>query len=115
MKTFLAFLTLLTVVLSMPALAGKKGKGPQPPPEAPFARIVEVDALSIKVTLGLSGDEHVEYRINDQTKVTLNGAPVAARDLRAGMVAQIQAGADKVATSVVAKDAPAHPGKRRVG
>ena len=115
MKTLLAFLTILTVVLAMPAMAGKKGKGPQQPPAAPFVKIVEVDAVSIKVTLGLSGNEHVDYRITDQTKVTLNGAPVAARDLRAGMVAQIQAGADKVATSIVAKDAPAHPGRHRVG
>jgi len=114
MKTLLAFLTILTVVLAMPAMAAKKGKGPQQP-ASPELKIVEVDAVSIRVTIGLSGDEHVDYKITDQTKITLNGAPVAARDLRPGMVAQIQAGQDKVATSIVAKDAPAHPGRHRVG
>jgi hypothetical protein len=114
MKTFLAILSLLAVVLVMPAMAGKKGKGPATPP-SPELRIVEVDAVSVRVTLGKSGDEHVDYKITDSTKITLNGAPVAARDLRAGMVAQIEAGSDKVATSIAAKDAPAHPGRRRVG
>ncbi|MEI9894311.1 MAG: hypothetical protein WDN28_10620 [Chthoniobacter sp.] len=115
MKTLLAIISILAVVLVMPAMAGKKGRGPHEP-ATPEAKIVEIDALSIKVTLGLSGDEHKEYKITDQTKVTLNGAPVAARDLRAGMVAKIEVGADSVtATSIEAKDAPAHPGKHRVG
>ncbi|MDR3404041.1 MAG: hypothetical protein P4L99_16205 [Chthoniobacter sp.] len=114
MKTLLAFLAVLTVVLALPAVAAKKGKGPQQP-ATPELKIVEVDAVSIRVTLGLSGDEHVDYKITDATKITLNGAPVAARDLRPGMVAQIQAGPDKVCTSITAKDAPTHPGKRRVG
>jgi hypothetical protein len=113
MKTFLAIISLLAVVLAMPAMA-KKGKGPHPQ-EGPELKIVEVDAVRIKVTLGKSGDEHVDYKITDQTKITLNGAPVAARELRPGMVAHIEAGSDKVATSITAKDAPAHPDRHRVG
>jgi hypothetical protein len=114
MKTFIAILSLLTVFLAMPAMAKKKGQAPAAPAGAEM-KVVECDAVSLKVTLGHSGDEHVEYRITDQTKVTLNGATVAARDLRPGMVVKVQAGADHVATAVEAKDAPAHPDKHRVG
>lgn len=114
MKTLLALLSILIVALVLPASAAKKGKG-QHPAEGPELKIVAVDAVSISVSLGKSGDEHINYKITDQTKVTLNGAPVAARDLRAGMVCRIEAGADKVATAIHAKDAPAHPDKHRVG
>jgi hypothetical protein len=114
MKTLVAILSLLAVVLVMPAMAGKKGKG-QHPQEGPELKIVEVNAVSLKVTLGHSGDEHVDYKITDQTRITLNGAPVAARELRPGMVARIEAGPDKVATAIHAKDAPAHPDKHHVG
>jgi len=114
MKTLLTILSILVVALVLPVSAAKKGKG-QHPAEGPELKIVEVDAVRISVSLGKSGDEHVDYKITDQTKVTLNGAPVAARDLRAGMVCKIEAGADKVATAIIVKDAPAHPAKHRVG
>ncbi len=112
MKTLLAILSLLVLALATPAMAGKKGG--QHPAE-PELKIVEVNAVRIIVTLGHSGDEHVEYSITDKTKITLNGAPVAARDLRPGMVARIEADKDKVAMTINAKDAPAHPDKHRVG
>lgn len=113
MKTLVAFLSLFVIALSMPAMAGKKNRQQQD--QTPELKIVEVNAVSVIVTLGHTGDEHVEYKITDNTKVTLNGAPVAARDLRPGMIAKIEAGQDKVATAIHAKDAPAHPEKRRVG
>jgi hypothetical protein len=82
-------------------------------------RIVQVDPASITVNVGESGDEHFTYRINDNTKVTLNGAPIAARDLRAGMVAKVSVSADReTVTAIDAKDAPAakapaHSGRHR--
>jgi len=114
MKTLLAILSILVVTLALPVSAAKKGKG-QHQDEGPELKIVEVDAVRIKVSLGKSGDEHVAYKITDQTKITLNGAPVAARELRAGMVCRVEAGQDTVATAIHAKDAPAHPSKHRVG
>lgn len=112
MKTLLAILSVLIIALGLPVSAAKKGKGGGSEPEA---KITAVGPASVTVALGKSGDENFEYKINEQTKVTLNGAPVAARDLRAGMVCTIEADANHVATSIAAKDAPAHPGKHRVG
>jgi hypothetical protein len=91
----------------------------KPHPKAPaekMLKIVEVNALSITVSLGTAGDTHETYVINDQTKVTLNGAPVNARDLRAGMQASVEASADnKTALTISAKDPVAHPSRHRVG
>ena len=113
MKTLIAILSLLVVFLALPVSAAKKGKGHAD--ESPEAKIVQVDALRIVLSLGKGGDEHVEYKITDNTKVTLNGSPVAARDLRPGMVCRVEAGQDKVATAIHAQDAPTHPNKHRVG
>ena len=75
-----------------------------------------MDALSITLSIGLSGDNHETYTINDQTKVTLDGASVNARDLKAGMVAQIETGTDKkIAITITAKNPPANPARKRVG
>ena len=113
MKTLLAILSILLVALALPVSAAKKGKGQH---EAePEARITAVGPASVSVSLGKSGGENFEYKITEQTKVTLNGAPIAARDLRAGMVCKIEADSNHVATSIAAKDAPAHPSKHRVG
>lgn len=121
MKTFLTIVSILALVLVMPAVAAKKGKGPGATP-TPAYKIVQVDAVSITVTVGVSGNEHFTYKITDSTKVTLNGAPVAARDLRAGMVARLSVSPDRATVlGIDAKDAPAHPGgpahpgRRRVG
>jgi hypothetical protein len=111
MKSLFAILSILLVALVLPVSAKK---GPKHT-EGPELKIVSVDAVRIAVSLGKSGEEHIEYKITDKTIVTLNGAPVAARDLRVGMVCRIEAGPDKVATAVHAKDAPAHPSKHRVG
>jgi hypothetical protein len=113
MKTLFALLSILLVALVLPVSAAKKGKGPHQ--DGSEARITAVGPASITVSLGKSGDEIFEYKINEQTKVTLNGAPITARDLRAGMVCKVEADANHVATSIAAKDAPAHPSKHRVG
>jgi hypothetical protein len=122
MKTLLTIVSLLVVVLTLPALAAnKKGKGAATPTPAPttFNKIVEVNALSVTVTVGESGSEHFTYKITDGTKVTLNGNAVSARDLRAGMLVHVGVGADRAtAQSVEAKDPPpgpaaGHQGRRR--
>ncbi len=115
MKTIFTIISLLALVLAMPASAAKKGKGPSATPMPAF-KIVQVDALSITVTVGLSGNEHFSYKITDGTQVTLNGAPVSARDLRPGMVARVSVSPDRTtALAIEAHDPPAHPGKHRVG
>jgi hypothetical protein len=115
MKAFFAIVSLLAFVLAVPAVAAKKGNNQGSTP-APALKIVEVDAVSITVAVGQSGNEHFKYKITDQTKVTLNGAPVFARDLRAGMVARLSVSPDRsTVTAIDAQDAPVHPGKHRVG
>lgn len=115
MKTLITILSLVTMILSLPAHAGpkKKGGGSTEPPEH---RIAEVDAMSITVDLGKDGNTHEKYKITDATKVTLDGAPAFARDLKAGMEARIEVSADHTtAVSISAKDPSAHPAKHRVG
>lgn len=115
MKALIAILSFLTMILSLPAHAGppKKGGGPAAPPEH---RIMEVDAVSITIDIGKDGNSHEKFKITDATKVTLDGAPAFARDLRAGMHARIEVSPDHTtAISISAKDAPAHPSKHRVG
>ncbi len=112
MKLTVSILSLLLVLFSLPAQAEKKKGGGG---EGPALRITECDAVSITVDIGKDGTNHETYKINDATKVTLDGAPGAARDLKAGMFAHIKAGADHVATSISATDPKAHPGKHRVG
>jgi hypothetical protein len=119
MKTFLTIVSIFALVLVMPAIAAKKGNGPGATP-TPAYKVVQVDAVSITVTVGESGTEHFTYKISDSTKVTLNGAPIAARDLRAGMVARLSVSPDRTSVLAIdAKDAPAakptHPGRRRLG
>jgi len=81
-----------------------------------FSKVVEVNALSITITLGKSGDVHETYTIDDKTRVTLDGAPANARDLRPGMQAHVELGADKkTAKAVVARSPAAHPARGRVG
>jgi hypothetical protein len=112
MRTLLALLALVSLAFVAPAMAAKKG-APQGGPEL---KIIDVDAVSVTVSVGLSGNEHFTYKITDNTKVTLNGAPIFARDLRAGMVARFTLSPDhETAISIEAKDPPAHPGRRRVG
>jgi len=115
MKTLIAILSLLTMILSLPAQAGpkKKGGGSSEPPEH---RIAEVDALSITIDVGKDGNTHEKYKITDATQVTLDGAPAFARDLKAGMQARIEVSPDhSTAISISAKDPSPHPAKHRVG
>jgi hypothetical protein len=117
MKTLLVVLSLLVVgLVCPPSTFAKKAKNQGPPPDTGELKIVQVDAVSVTVTVGLSGDEHFTYRINDSTKVTLNGAPVSARDLKAGMIAKISVSPDKsTALAIEAKDPPARIDKHHVG
>jgi hypothetical protein len=97
-------------------MALAKKKGPPPPPATPEYRVVEVNAVSITITVGQSGDQHLSYKITDGTKVTLNGAPAFARDLRAGMMVRIDISPDRTtALAITAKDPPATHGRRKVG
>jgi hypothetical protein len=109
-----AFTLLLIIALSISttAIARQKGGGGG----KPFLKILDVDAVSITLSIGSDGNSHQKYVVNDSTKVTLNGAPANARDLRAGMVAKIEASEDgKTALVIDAKDAPAHPARGRTG
>jgi hypothetical protein len=116
MKTLFLIVSLAALVFSFPAPAlAKKAKKPGDS-DTPELRIVQVDAVSVTVSVGLSGDEHFTYKITDGTKVTLNGAPIFARDLKAGMEAKFTLSPDhSTALMIEAKDAPAHPGRHRVG
>ena len=75
-----------------------------------FLKIVDVDAVSVTVSVGTDGNSHQRYLITDTTTVLLNGLKANARDLRSGMIARIRASEDgKTALNVTARDAPAHP------
>jgi len=113
-RTLQALAILLTIVLSISSTAvakpkgGGGGKG--------FLKIVDVDAVSITLSIGSDGNSHLRYLVSDSTKVTLNGAPANARDLRPGMIAKVEPGEDgKTAATVDAKDPPAHPARGRTG
>jgi hypothetical protein len=104
MRTLLAAVLILSLAfVTTPAFAGKKKPVPNNDP-----RIVEVNALSITLSVGKSGDDHQTYKISKETKITLNGSPITADNLRAGMIAIIKASdADAgTAASIDAKDAP---------
>jgi len=114
----LALLLMLALLIN-PAADAKRPKAPVETPDpvpAGMQKILQVDALSIRVAVGTAGDSSVSYTINNATKVTMNGAPANARDLKAGMLAKIEPSADgKSAVSITAQDPVAHPGKNRVG
>jgi hypothetical protein len=108
---FLVLMSVLVFPISSPAAP----RGPKSPQQT-FQKITDVSAVSVTISVGSDGNSHLTYTINDSTKVTLNGAPANARDLRAGMVANIETGSDgKIALTVIAKDPPAHPARHRVG
>ena len=119
-RIFKALALLAMLALFVPSAA--EAKRPKAPTETPdpvpagMQKITEVDALSIKVAVGTAGDTVLSYSITDSTKVTLNGAPGNARDLKAGMIAKIEPSANgKTAVTITAQDPPAHPGKNRAG
>jgi hypothetical protein len=110
-----ALALLITVALSISSTAVARPKGPGPGGKA-FNKVVDVDAVSITISVGTDGNTHEKYSITNATKITLNGAPVNARDLRAGMVAHIELSSDgKMAETITAKDPPAHPARGRTG
>jgi hypothetical protein len=117
MKTLHLILALLALALVLPSSALAKKKQPAgPAPDTEDLRIVEVNAVSVTVTVGKSGDQHFTYKITDGTKITLNGAPAFARDLKAGMVAKFTLTPDHATATVIeAKDPPVNPGRHRVG
>jgi hypothetical protein len=112
-RTLKALALLLTIALTISSTAVAKPRGGG---GKAYLKIVDVDAVSITLSIGSDGNSHQKYLVNDSTKVTLNGAPANARDLRSGMVAKIQAAEDgKTAQTIDAKDAPAHPVRGRTG
>jgi len=116
MKTLLALIWLFVIAFAVPPSALARRPPPGPTPETGELRIVEVDAVSVTVTVGKSGDEHFTYKITDGTKVTLNGAAVFARDLKAGMLAKFTLTPDhSTVIAIEARDPPANPSRRRVG
>jgi hypothetical protein len=114
MKTSFLWALLLVLAFSPDSWAApKKKKHAEPTPEH---KVYAVNGASITLTIGTSGEQHQTFKITSDTKVTLDGVPIPAHDLRAGMVVRITPGADKTtAESIEAKDAPRHPAKRRVG
>jgi hypothetical protein len=101
MKILAALALLLFVTVGTPVYAAGKGKHP-----LPYQAIVEVDPSSITLRLGAAGDKNETLKITDATKITLDGTPVAARDLMAGMSAQVKKSADPtIAESIAARDA----------
>ena len=114
----LALLATLALCVT-PMAEAKRPKAPTETPDpvpAGMQKILEVNALSIRVAVGTSGDSSLTYTITNATKVTMNGAPGNARDLKAGMLAKVEPSADgKTAVTITAQDPVAHPGKNRVG
>ena len=78
-------------------------------------KITEISLSSVTLSMSESGDVHETYQISRDTKITINGTAADAGSLRAGMMAKVVAGTDKVATSIEAKDAPRNPARHRVG
>ncbi len=113
MKTSFACALLFVVALSPECWAAPKKKAPAPVPEH---KIFQVDGASITLSIGSAGGQHETFKITSETKVTLNGVPTPAHDLKAGMVASVVSGHDKTtAQAIHAKDAPRHPKKGRTG
>jgi hypothetical protein len=112
----LAFLVTAALLITSSAEAKRPRPTPAPDAASGMQKITEVNALSIKLAVGTAGDMVQSYSITDSTKVTLNGAPANARDLKAGMIAKVEVSADgRTAVTINAQDAPAHPGRNRTG
>lgn len=105
MKKLIALLLLLTLAIVSPSYAKGKKK-----PAGEEGRIVEVTALSITLSLGKTGDDHVTYNITKDTVVKFDGATATADNLRAGMVARVEAVKDHsdTAKEIDAHDPPKH-------
>jgi hypothetical protein len=104
-------LALAMVVFVTGALAApKKGKSGEP-----YHKIFQVNSLSITLSYGHTGEAHQTFQIDKETRITLEGVPVPARELQAGMVAWIKVGPGKRLLAIHAKGAPRHPSKSRVG
>jgi len=104
MRTLFAVLLIISLAfVTTPAFAKKKKPAADNEP-----RIVEVNALSITLSVGKSGDDHEVFKITKDTKITLNNVPSTTDSLRAGMVAKVTpSGTDATtAVSIDAKDAP---------
>ena len=101
------FLVILFVCIGTPAFAKKKKHNTAPNPYK--YTIVVAGPLSITVTVGSTGVQNENFKIDDNTKVTIDGVASPARNLMAGMVANITSGADKaLATSIDASDPKPH-------
>jgi hypothetical protein len=97
MKKFVSVLFILTLALTLPALAGKGDKkSKKGGADAGGEKITAVDASSITTSSGT-------YSIGSDTKVTVNGQDSTAADLKVGMKVTVTAGSDpKTAASIAA-------------
>lgn len=88
-----------------PAFAKGKKK-----PAGEDGRIVDITALSITLSLGKTGDDHVTFKITNDTVVKFDGAAATADNLRAGMMARVVAvdGVPGTAKEIDAHDPPKH-------
>lgn len=111
-KTLFAILLVFAIACGGTALAKKK-KG-QGDPNAGFKyMITEANAVSVTVSVGKGGNIHETFKVTADTKVTIDGAPAAARDLAGGMFANIDVADDKTtATSIAASDPRANTHNR---
>jgi len=104
MRKLFVILMVFVMACGGTALAKKKKARNEDTGDGRFP-ITEVDVLSVTVSVAKDGNVHKTYRITGNTTVTIDGVPVSARDLRAGMVASIDVAEDKTtALSINAGD-----------
>jgi hypothetical protein len=111
-------LRMLSAVVLLLAIALNATGSAKPAHKKPAAmyRVVQADPGSITVTLGHSGEVHESYKIGVHTKITIDGAPATAQDLKAGMMVHVEVGPDKTtATSIAAHSPPANLRGHRAG
>lgn len=103
MASRILLIVLLFSLLGSGTTFAKKKKNN--PAAGPGSTIVEVSPMSVTISAGQDAQE--TYTIAGNTKITLDGAPVTADDLRAGMLANVTLASDnQTLLTLDAKDAP---------
>jgi hypothetical protein len=98
-KRLLSSLAILALFSSLGFAKGKASDNLAAP------TIVEISPMS--VTLDAGNEAKATYGITNATKITLNGLPVTADDLRAGMLAKVTMAPDSQNLAALdARDAP---------
>jgi len=101
MKKLLSVALFFVLALNTPVSAKPKGK----PDNGVKYTIIEADALSVTASVGTADEPLKTYKINDSTKVQIDGLAANARDLKGGMVAFIKLSGDNLtAVSIDASD-----------